>query len=214
MRTRRTRPPVGPEAKSPVTTGDRSAGGTPRFAWRCIAPRRSPVRVRLAPSRKALQIGGFFVAQLPLNGRSIKLGIRIGHQTRVRTEIAETEVGTPVRPRCEASRTTARPPQLGARTKAPAGARRARRGCDRAGNSVAVIENVAKRSCRSKPSGDRIGPVHPLTFAEIEQAADPPLAGRQGWRGDPTSRLTIDPVEMRTFGEYEGSYVDLSSDLL
>jgi hypothetical protein len=37
--------------------------------------------------------------------------------------------------------------------------------------------------------------------AEIEQAADPPLAGKQGCRGDPTSRPTIDAVGMNTFGE-------------
>ena len=33
-----------------------------------------------------------------------------------------------------------------------------------------VTPSVAKRSSRSEPSGDRIGPVHTLTFAEIEQA--------------------------------------------
>jgi len=45
---------------------------------------------------------------------------------------------------------------------------------------IHVIANVAKRSSRSEPSGDRSGPAHPLTFAEVEQAPDPPpLAGKQ-----------------------------------
>jgi len=42
-----------------------------------------------------------------------------------------------------------------------------------------TAECVAKRSSRSEPSGDRFGPVHPLTFAEVEQASDPRLAGKQ-----------------------------------
>jgi len=41
----------------------------------------------------------------------------------------------------------------------------------------AATATVAKRSSWSEPSGDRIGPAHPLTFAEVEQAPDPPLAG-------------------------------------
>jgi hypothetical protein len=46
--------------------------------------------------------------------------------------------------------------------------------CDRALGFLLVIGNVAKRASRSEPSGDRIGPVHTLIFAEIEQAPDPP----------------------------------------
>jgi hypothetical protein len=42
-----------------------------------------------------------------------------------------------------------------------------------------VIGSVAKHSSRSEPSVDRFGPVHPFTFAEVEKATDPPLAGKQ-----------------------------------
>ena len=41
--------------------------------------------------------------------------------------------------------------------------------------SAATCPGVAKRSSRSEPLGDRFGPAHSLTFAEVEQATDPPL---------------------------------------
>jgi len=51
------------------------------------------------------------------------------------------------------------------------------------GSSLVVCDlasHVAKRSSRSEPSGDRFGPAHPLTFAEVEQAPDPPpVDGKQ-----------------------------------
>ena len=50
----------------------------------------------------------------------------------------------------------------------------------RGGRAEIVTGFVAKRSARSEPSGDRFGPAHPLTFAEVEQAPDPPpLDGKQ-----------------------------------
>jgi hypothetical protein len=61
MRTRKRRPSgAGAEAKSPVNTGDSRPGGATISAWRCIAPRRSPVRVRLAPfSRSSCKDVGY-----------------------------------------------------------------------------------------------------------------------------------------------------------
>jgi hypothetical protein len=48
------------------------------------------------------------------------------------------------------------------------------------GRAEIVTVFVSKRSSRSEPSGDRFGPAHPLTFAEVEQATDPPpRAGKQ-----------------------------------
>src|SRR5579862_1217312 len=59
MRTRRSDPRLGGgSAKSP--------GDTHQFARRCIAPRRSPVRVRLAPSPKGPTKLEFFDPRTPL----------------------------------------------------------------------------------------------------------------------------------------------------
>ena len=50
-----------------------------------------------------------------------------------------------------------------------------------------------------------------LALAEIEQAADPPPAAKQGLRGDPARRLTVDAVEVRTFGGRSGTATALAS---
>jgi hypothetical protein len=42
-----------------------------------------------------------------------------------------------------------------------------------------------------------------LALAAVEQAADPPLAEKQGCRRDAARSLAVDAVEMRTFGDEE-----------
>ncbi len=56
---------------------------------------------------------------------------------------------------------------------------------------------------RTPPARRRASPIRPArsAFAGIELAPAPPSAGKQGFRGDPARRLTVDAVEMRTFGE-------------
>jgi hypothetical protein len=61
------------------------------------------------------------------------------------------------------------------------------------------IKDFALRGC----AGDRSRPTRRLALAEIAQAADPPIAGKQRFRGDPTWRPTVDAVRRRTFGERE-----------
>ena len=69
----------------------------------------------------------------------------------------------------------------------------------------ATIATVALRKRRSWCAGDRFRPTRRLALAELEQAADPPPARKQGRRGHPARRLTIDAVEVRTFGDEQGA---------
>jgi hypothetical protein len=76
---------------------------------------------------------------------------------------------------------------------------------DRLGGFVRVIENVALRSRRFRRADHRFRRTHGSGLARIEQAPAPPLSGKQSFRGDTGRRLTVDAMEMRTFGEYEVS---------
>ena len=66
-----------------------------------------------------------------------------------------------------------------------------------------TVKCVANRSGWCGRPGHRFRRTHPSPLARILQTPAPRLAGKQGFQGDPTSCLSVDAVEVRSFGEWE-----------
>ena len=161
-----------------ITPGTRSAWS--RSRERHSAPSRARAVEAIAPDRRRVPPGTRLLSARrdPAHGRggTIALGLRGGQRHRKSNREA---MAVGVEQHYYRSAGTNQPSAAPSETAA----------------------GVAKRSSRSEPSGDRIGPVHTLTFAEMEQAPDPPPARKQPGRSQRAGG-SVCPIAVRGLSHF------------